>query len=280
MSQNDLVIDNQNFPATRADINNALQALGSLNSGSSAPATTYANMLWYDTSNNTLKMRSEANDQWISIGYLDQSADAFRIFDDTQVVNSSGTQTGLIGDQATSAWEAGTSTTESLVSPDKIAAAITALSAPSGLSSTQVFTSSSTWSKPSGITKVLVFVTGGGGGGYVTGTGIAAGTAIALLDVSSVSSASITVGAGGGGTTSGSSIAGSNSVWSDGFNTNVVGAASGSSSGGDLNMEGGGSSFWGSTYGSGGVAGSDPDEGPNISGGNGGDGVVWVVEFR
>jgi hypothetical protein len=127
MSQNDLVIDNQNFPATRADINSALQALGSLNSGSSAPSTTYANMLWYDTATNTLKMRAEANDQWISIGYLDQTADAFRIFDDTQVVNSSGTQTGLIGDQATSAWQAGTSTTESLVSPAKVKSAVEAL---------------------------------------------------------------------------------------------------------------------------------------------------------
>jgi len=127
MSQNDLVIANQSFPATRADINSALQALGSLNSGSSAPATTYANMLWYDTTNNTLKMRAEANDQWISIGYLDQTADAFRIFDDTQVVNSSGTQTGIIGDQATSAWQAGTSTTESLVSPAKVKGAINSL---------------------------------------------------------------------------------------------------------------------------------------------------------
>ena len=124
MSQNDLVIDNQSFPATRADINSALQALGSLNSGAAAPSTTYANMLWYDTTNSTLKMRAEANDVWISIGYLDQAADAFRIFDDTQVVNASGTQTGLIGDQATSAWEAGTSTTESLVSPAKVKAAI------------------------------------------------------------------------------------------------------------------------------------------------------------
>ena len=77
MSQNDLVIDNQSFPATRSDINSALQALGSLNSGPSAPSTTYANMLWYDTANNTLKMRSEANDQWINVGYLDQSADTF-----------------------------------------------------------------------------------------------------------------------------------------------------------------------------------------------------------
>ena len=130
------------------------------------------------------------------------------------------------------------------------------------------------------ITKVLVFVTGGGSGGYVGGSGLAAGTSIALLDVSSVSSASITVGAGGPGGSQGSSPIGTNSVWSDGFNTNVVGAASGSSSGGDLNMQSGGSSFWGSTYGTGGAPGYDPDEGPNVSGGPGGDGVVWVVEFR
>jgi len=127
MSQNDLVIDNQSFPATRADINSALQAIGSLSSGPTAPPTTYANMLWYDTGTNTLKMRSEANSVWISVGYLDQSSNAFRIFDDTQVVNSSGTQTGIIGDQATATWEAGTSTTESLVSPAKVKAAIEAL---------------------------------------------------------------------------------------------------------------------------------------------------------
>ena len=127
MSQHDFEIDNAKARPARDDINAALKALVSLNSGSSAPATTYANMLWYDTTNNTLKMRSEANDQWISVGYLDQSADAFRIFDDTQVVNTSGTQTGLIGDQATATWETGTGTTESLVSPAKVKAAVEAL---------------------------------------------------------------------------------------------------------------------------------------------------------
>ena len=124
MSQNDLVISNQSFPATRADINGALQALGSMNSGPTAPATTYANMQWYDTANNILKMRSEADDAWISVGYLDQSTSKFSLFDDTKVVNASGTQTGVIGDQATSAWETGTSTTESLVSPAKVKAVI------------------------------------------------------------------------------------------------------------------------------------------------------------
>lgn len=126
MSQHDLDIANQTASSARADINSALKALGSTSSGSSAPSTTYANMLWYDTGSNTLKMRTEADDQWISIGYLDQNSDAFRIFDNTQVVNSSGTQTGLLGDQATSTWQSGTGTTESLVSPAKVKAAILA----------------------------------------------------------------------------------------------------------------------------------------------------------
>ncbi len=128
MSQHDFDIANQTSSNARADINNALKALASTSSGTTAPSTTYANMLWYDTSANILKMRAEADDAWINIGYLDQSADAFRILDNTQVVTTAGSQTGLLGDQATSAWQAGTGTTESLVSPAKIKAAIVALS--------------------------------------------------------------------------------------------------------------------------------------------------------
>jgi len=133
MSQNDYVIGNQTAPNFRSDLNDALQALASLSSGSTAPSTTYANMLWYDSDNNILKMRTEADDAWINIAYLDQSANAFRLLDDTQVTNTSGTQTGLLGDQATSAWETGTATTESLVSPAKVKAAIEALVPPSSV---------------------------------------------------------------------------------------------------------------------------------------------------
>lgn len=135
MSQNDLNIANQTASATRSDINSALQALGSNNSGSSAPSTTYANMHWYDTSTNILKQRSEADDAWISIGYFDQSTNAFKVLDDTVVVNTSGTQTGLLGDQATSTWQAGTGTTESLISPAKLKAFGDALIDVNGLTS-------------------------------------------------------------------------------------------------------------------------------------------------
>jgi hypothetical protein len=126
MSQNDLVIANQTFPATRADITSALQALGSNNSGPSAPSTTYANMMWYDTTSKILKIRAEANDAWINIGYLDQSLDTFKVLDDTVVATTAGATTGLIGDQTTNTWETGTGTTESLVSPAKVKAAILA----------------------------------------------------------------------------------------------------------------------------------------------------------
>jgi hypothetical protein len=88
-------------------------------------------MLWYDTNSNILKMRSEADDAWIDLFYLDQSSDESHVLDNTQVVDTSGTQTGLIGDQAEAIWEAGSGTTESLVSPAKLKAAIDSLTTPS-----------------------------------------------------------------------------------------------------------------------------------------------------
>lgn len=123
MSQHDMNIANDIAPLVRADINNALAALVSQNSGSSAPSTTYANMIWYDTTNNILKMRNEANDAWISMFYFDQAADALRVLQNTLVTNTSGTQIGILGQQTEGTWIGGSSTTESLVSPAKIKAA-------------------------------------------------------------------------------------------------------------------------------------------------------------
>jgi hypothetical protein len=67
MSQHDMVIDNQGFAATRADINNALGALISNSSGATAPATTYAYQWWADTTTGILKQRNSANSGWIDI---------------------------------------------------------------------------------------------------------------------------------------------------------------------------------------------------------------------
>ena len=69
--QADLVIANQSGSAFRADLNNQLAALGTLMSGSSAPSTTYAYMLWADTTNGVLKIRNSANNAWIELLQLD-----------------------------------------------------------------------------------------------------------------------------------------------------------------------------------------------------------------
>jgi hypothetical protein len=77
MSQHDLSIANQGFPAFRSDLNAGLQALGSLQSGATEPATTYANMYWLDTSANPsiLKIRNADNDAWITILKVNQTTD-------------------------------------------------------------------------------------------------------------------------------------------------------------------------------------------------------------
>ena len=123
MSQHDFSIANQTASNARADINNALQALASNNSGNSAPSTTYANMWWYENDSNLLKIRNESDNAWIDVAYVDGSD--WNIIDDTLVVNIFGTQIGRLGDQATSAWETGTGTEETLVSPAKVAASAT-----------------------------------------------------------------------------------------------------------------------------------------------------------
>ena len=73
-----------------------------------------------------------------------------------------------------------------------------------GLQSQQVFESSGTYTKPAGIKRVKVYVTGGGGGGAGGnpnwnngGAGGAGGTAIEIIDVSNVSTVAVTVGVGG-----------------------------------------------------------------------------------
>lgn len=71
MPQNDFVIANADGATVRADINSALQALATLSSGATAPATTYAGMLWWDTTANLIKQRNGANAAWITVASFD-----------------------------------------------------------------------------------------------------------------------------------------------------------------------------------------------------------------
>ena len=77
VATHDYEIANQTPANLRADLNNALQAIVTQNSGSSAPTTTFANMLWYDTANNQIKKRNEADTAWITLGTIDEATGKF-----------------------------------------------------------------------------------------------------------------------------------------------------------------------------------------------------------
>jgi len=127
-----------------------------------------------------------------------------------------------------------------------------------GFKSMQVFTSTgtSTWTKPSGVRRIKVIVTGAGGGGGATNTddmsngGGAGGTAIKIIDVTSISSVSVTVGTGGAGAADGfpssNSRGGTSSFGSycsatGGDRTGgnwAIGGDGGTATGGDINISG------------------------------------------
>ena len=70
MAQHDYIIANQSGAATRSDLNNALAAIVSQNSGAVQPSTTYAYQWWADTTTGLLKIRNAANSAWITVGTL------------------------------------------------------------------------------------------------------------------------------------------------------------------------------------------------------------------
>jgi hypothetical protein len=71
MAQHDYVIANGTGAAVRSDLNNALAAIVSQNSGATEPATMYAYQWWADTTTNLLKLRNAANSGWITLFQLD-----------------------------------------------------------------------------------------------------------------------------------------------------------------------------------------------------------------
>ena len=68
MAQHDYNLANQSGADFRADLNNALSAIATTNSGATSPSTTFAHQLWIDTANSVLKIRNSANDAWITTG--------------------------------------------------------------------------------------------------------------------------------------------------------------------------------------------------------------------
>ena len=70
MAQHDYSIANDSGANVRADINNALAAIVSQNSGATAPATTFAFQWWADTTTGLLKIRNAANSAWVTVGTM------------------------------------------------------------------------------------------------------------------------------------------------------------------------------------------------------------------
>lgn len=78
MAQHDYVIDNATAATVRADLNDALEAIRSNNSGTTEPASTFGNQWWFDETSLTLKFRNIANSTWITIGKVDQSQEEWK----------------------------------------------------------------------------------------------------------------------------------------------------------------------------------------------------------
>jgi hypothetical protein len=70
MAQHDYVIANASGAAVRADLNSALSAIVTNNSGATAPTTTYAYQWWPDTTTGLLKIRNAANTSFVTVGTL------------------------------------------------------------------------------------------------------------------------------------------------------------------------------------------------------------------
>jgi hypothetical protein len=90
MAQSDLTIQNQSFPSFRADLNDALTALNSMQSGTSRPASAVAGTMWLDTTNATnptIKFFDGTDD--ITFATVDYSANT---------INFSDSATDLLGD--------------------------------------------------------------------------------------------------------------------------------------------------------------------------------------
>ena len=123
----------------------------------------------------------------------------------------------------------------------------------------QSFTSTGTWTKPSGCTNVIVQIVGGGGGAaYHQESGGGGGFSEKLINVSGVSSIPVTIGGGGGrvgyyaaagdgGTSSFGSYCSASGGYGANRNYSHTGGHGGIGSGGDINLYGGAGTGHGSS---------------------------------
>jgi hypothetical protein len=118
MAQHDYNIANQGFPAFRSDLNNALSAIQTTNSGTSRPSGAVAGQLWLDTTSATtptLKYFDGTDD--ISLATIDHTANTVNWLDST--VSITGLTTTATGTVLTLSDTATTSTVNLIIDNDK-----------------------------------------------------------------------------------------------------------------------------------------------------------------
>jgi hypothetical protein len=118
MAQHDYNIANQGFPAFRSDLNNALSAVQTTNSGTSRPTGAVAGQLWLDTTSATtptLKYFDGTDD--ISLATIDHTANTVNWLDST--VSITGLSTTATGTVLTLSDSATTSTVNLIIDNDK-----------------------------------------------------------------------------------------------------------------------------------------------------------------
>ena len=95
MSQHDYNIENQSFPSFRTDLNNALSAINSSNSGASRPSGAVAGTIWVDTSGGVtaylLKFFDGTDD--ITMGTINTTANTIDWADSASEVSLAGVET-------------------------------------------------------------------------------------------------------------------------------------------------------------------------------------------
>jgi hypothetical protein len=100
MAQHDMNIANQGFPSFRTDLNNALSAINSMQSGTSRPSGAAVGTLWLDTTNsasNSLEIKFFDGTDDISFATVDTSANTINFIDSavaSDLVNDTTPQLG------------------------------------------------------------------------------------------------------------------------------------------------------------------------------------------
>jgi len=118
MSQHDYNIANQSFPSFRSDLNNALSAIQTTNSGTSLPTGAVAGQIWLDTTNATsptLKFYDGADS--ISLATINYTANTVDWLDSS--ITITGLSTSATGTVLTLSDSATTSTVNLIIDNDK-----------------------------------------------------------------------------------------------------------------------------------------------------------------